>query len=389
VLTSITLQNFKSFGEEQVIPLQPITVLVGPNNSGKSNLVSLARFIRNAATAGAESAIEQEGGVGFVLRRPAIGDACMRVGWTVDGGTEGEGTYEAELLPDATRLRVIQRDERLMGPKLGEAWKRMSGNGLDSAFQNPAGGWLGNSWRNSQPMAGIYQLVTTRDTRLDLFRPIWAPIVLSREIKLSVPALRQDAAVVPTPQLGSDGSGMAAVLGLWRGSNIERAEALDEFMRKCLPEVSRVLVKPGPVPGEQRIWVQQIDGEQFDAAHISDGVLSFIALAMHAIDVEPGALLFFEEPEQSIHPRLIHELMELFRTIAYERQCQIIVVTHSPVLLHEFRDEPDAILLFRRDEAKGTQVKPLTEFPDLMEALNSKKADPGDMLVNGFFNAPS
>lgn len=79
MLTSITVRNFKSFGEEQTIPLQPITVLVGPNNSGKSNLVSLARFVRNAAAGGQQSAFEGEGGEGFVFHRPVHADAAMRI----------------------------------------------------------------------------------------------------------------------------------------------------------------------------------------------------------------------------------------------------------------------------------------------------------------------
>ncbi len=109
MLTSITLQNFKSFGEEQSIPLQPITVLVGPNNSGKSNLVSLARFIRNAATAGAESAFEQEGGIEFVLRRPPVGDALTRIGWKVDVETDSEAAYGVELARSGLRPGIFQQ----------------------------------------------------------------------------------------------------------------------------------------------------------------------------------------------------------------------------------------------------------------------------------------
>lgn len=364
MLTSITLQNFKSFGEAQTIPLQPITVLVGPNNSGKSNLVSLARFIRNAATGGAEAAFEGEGGVDFVFHRPVVADARLHLAWTV----AASGTYTTELArgwesPGAhatlEHIETIASDETMTGPA-GEAFRK------------------------------LWELFNTaRGAEATSLHAVCAPMVSSSEVKLSPQALRQDAGVVPDPRPGADGSGMAAVLGLWRGAKLERAEELDRFMRGCLPEIDRVLVKPGAVAGEQRLWVRQIDGEQFDAAHVSDGVLSFIALAMHAIDAAPGALLFIEEPEQSIHPRRLHDLVELFRTIVHERKCQIVIVTHSPVLLHEFKDEPEAILLFRRDEQRGTRVNKLTDFPDLMEALRSREADPGDMLINGFLNEPS
>lgn len=369
MLTSITLQNFKSFGEEQTIPLEPITVLVGPNNSGKSNLVSLARFIRNAAMGGAESAFKEEGGVRSVFHRPVARGGSMRIGWKVDDGTDTEGSYSIDLAPTSPTLVATPEREHFDLPRLAKDWAGSTGVPFSKLQSVVTGG----------PLTPPYG---------DAFRGIGLPLVTSREIKLALSALRQDAEVVPEPVLAADGSGMAPVLALWRGANLDQAAQLDAFIHKCLPEIAHVIVKPGPVPGENRLWVQQTDGEQFDAAHISDGVLSFIALAMHAIDAEPGALLFIEEPEQSIHPRRIHDLVELFRTIVYERKCQLVVVTHSPVLLHEFRDEPEAILLFRRSET-GTRVNALTHFPDLIEALTTRKADPGTMLVDGFLNDPT
>ena len=121
MLTSITLQNFKSFGEEQTIPLQPITVLVGPNNSGKSCFVSLARFIRDTAMDGGEAAIEEQGGVDFVFHRPPVGDGTMRIGWKIDEGEEGEGVYETALKRDGTTYAGLPDGERFDLPKLGEA----------------------------------------------------------------------------------------------------------------------------------------------------------------------------------------------------------------------------------------------------------------------------
>jgi len=160
-----------------------------------------------------------------------------------------------------------------------------------------------------------------------------------------VPALVRDAEVVPEPRLGSDGSNIPVVLGLWRGSDPERSDKLQEFVRRCLPELRHVLVKPSPASGQQRLWVQQTDGEMFDAGHVSDGVLCFIALAMHAIEAEPGSVLFVEEPEQCVHPRRIEMIVNLFRQIVTEHGCQIIVVTHSPTLLDEFRDRPKKLAL--------------------------------------------
>jgi len=227
-------------------------------------------------------------------------------------------------------------------------------------------------WDVAIPFCGL-DLICKSIERVDApdIRGVFYPLMRSKEVKLMVPALVRDAEVVPEPRLGSDGSNIPVVLGLWR--------------RRCLPELRHVLVKPSPASGQQRLWVQQTDGEMFDAGHVSDGVLCFIALAMHAIEAEPGSVLFVEEPEQCVHPRRIEMIVNLFRQIVTEHGCQIIVVTHSPTLLDEFRDEPEAIVLFRRGE-KGTQVRQLAQLPTLLDAL--RDAEPGEMLANGFFDAP-
>ena len=93
---------------------------------------------------------------------------------------------------------------------------------------------------------------------------------------------------------------------------------------------------PANVDGFQRLAFRRTDGQEFDAQHISDGVLCFTALAMHAIDAPPGAVIFIEEPEQAIHPRRIHDLVELLRGFVHDRRSQFVIATHSRVQLDNF-----------------------------------------------------
>lgn len=59
MLQSITLRHYKSFGDEQTIPLEPITVLVGPNNSGKSSFMSVGRLVSTWAHLGFDAVVFQ------------------------------------------------------------------------------------------------------------------------------------------------------------------------------------------------------------------------------------------------------------------------------------------------------------------------------------------
>jgi hypothetical protein len=243
VLTSITLQNFKSFGEEQTIQLQPITVLVGPNNSGKSCFVSLAEFIRTAAMEGGAKAFEKASGADFVFHRPPAGDGTMRIGWKIDEGEDGEGSYETALQRGKSSTYVGLPDGECFDlPKLGKAWRDNVGErDVFNVFMKLHSLATGSGR-------------TTRDA--DAYRPIWSPMVYSTDIKLVLPTLKEDAEVLPEPKLGAGGSGLPALLGIWRGFDLDRAVELDAFIHKCLPEIEHVLVKPGPTPGNQRLWTR-------------------------------------------------------------------------------------------------------------------------------------
>lgn len=378
MLKSITLQNFKSFGEKQTVPLQPITVLVGPNNSGKSNFLSLGRFVFNSVEGGFKEALDAEGGADFLFHRPVSGNGRLVIEYE-----HKFGRYTSVLRRDSAAPFVLQEDERFTVDPSRDLWTRSD----QTDRLVVVGGVIPVD--ASEPFAGLRAIPDLERLPKRVppkARDIFVSVASSAAIKLALETLRQDSEVVPDPQLGPDGSGMAAVLALWRGAEPDKSEQLDKFLSECMPAIKHALVKPAPTPSFQRLWIQQADRESFDARHVSDGVIFFIGLAMQIIAVEEGSTVFIEEPEQSIHPRKLSDIVNLLRRAVEERGCQFVIATHSPVLLNEFRDEPEAIVLFRRGE-NGTRVKPLSEIPELIEAL--AKSDPGAMLADGFFNQPS
>ena len=61
----LSVHNFKSLKEEN-IEFSPLTMLVGANASGKSNLINIFRFISNIATEGIDNAIALQGGIPYL-----------------------------------------------------------------------------------------------------------------------------------------------------------------------------------------------------------------------------------------------------------------------------------------------------------------------------------
>jgi hypothetical protein len=73
------------------------------------------------------------------------------------------------------------------------------------------------------------------------------------------------------------------------------------------------------------------DDEMFDAFHVSDGVLLFTALAMHAIDAGPGSRHLPRRARAFDPPDALHDIVELLRRMVQEKGCQFVIATHSPV----------------------------------------------------------
>ena len=74
LISKVWANNFRSI-ESAELELDPLTVLVGPNAAGKSNLMDILRFIQDASIKGLELAIGNRGGIDAVARRSPSGVA--------------------------------------------------------------------------------------------------------------------------------------------------------------------------------------------------------------------------------------------------------------------------------------------------------------------------
>jgi predicted ATPase len=106
------------------------------------------------------------------------------------------------------------------------------------------------------------------------------------------------------------------------------------------------------------------------ASQASEGALlltAFLAL----IHGESPEILLIEEPENGLHPSRLKLVIELLRRISTGevggRPRQVIVTTHSPILLNYAR--PEEVRVVQRDPEQGTYVRALTDAPDLPRML--------------------
>ena len=86
------------------------------------------------------------------------------------------------------------------------------------------------------------------------------------------------------------------------------------------------------------------------------GLLHLCAVA----SAEPGSLIAIDEVENSLHPYAIRKLIEAFREWAEEHDLTVCLATHSPVVLNEFKEEPERV--FVMEPGQATLPVPLSDL---------------------------
>ncbi len=340
MLTSLSIKKFRTFGDV-TIPLGPISVFIGPNNSGKTNAIRALQLLALAVRTADWPTVPGLTGPDLlgatVSVEGAFGQTKLRLAITGPTPFEREGTASLVLSGDLG-----------WGPTFSAANPRAKG--ID-----------GHDFNSRNAPEFLSQALKQVPQALVFFKQL-------RLTSLSVPLLREPSSVMKDPELGERGEHFAAVLD-WVASK----PAIDRAIRA---ELKKTLGLDGfttqATAAGQKI-AATIEGDtSFPATVVSDGVLLYMGLTTAARLVGPGSMLIIEEPENGVHPKRLRALLEQIRELS-KRGTQILLTTHSPVLLDEFSREPECITVFDRD-GSGTRVS----------TISGKNAE---ALTNGDFGA--
>jgi predicted ATPase len=94
------------------------------------------------------------------------------------------------------------------------------------------------------------------------------------------------------------------------------------------------------------------------ATRLSDGTLRYLCLLAILSDPEPPPLICIEEPELGLHPDILPKVADLL--ISAATRAQLIVTTHSDILVDALTDRPEAILVCEK-RAGQTVMRRLDE----------------------------
>ncbi|OBQ33291.1 MAG: ATPase [Anabaena sp. CRKS33] len=399
MLKKLILENWKSFRYAE-LPLDPLTVLIGTNASGKSNVVEALEFLQRiangeniqAALAGDKTLSSLRGGVELAARKGEnefslkvlVGDINEIDYWYDIFFEVNEGV---DIQQESIKIDDF-KNHTYVPESLFKIYSRISTNYRGAYFDRSKyfDIWVSNNVKNKDEKQKILdELHEKQDFDKNHLQKIIHHVILSTikniHILNPIPLTMRNYSRV-SENIESDGSNIAGVLAaLTDEKKTEVENTLSEYL-KDLPEgdIKKVWAeKVGRFGYDAMLYCQEEwkPGEitEIDARSMSDGTLRFLAILTALLTRPEGSQIVIEEIDNGLHPSRAALLVKILKEIGSKRNIDILLTTHNPALLDAFGSEivPFVVVAHRDSEtgeSKLTLLEDIDNFPKLFASYS-------------------
>lgn len=393
MITQIQVQNFKSY-RYGVLPLAPLTVLIGANASGKSNIIEALRFLARIAEGARLSLLYNDDDSPFRGDTNNLGyRGAKNFQISCDVNTEkfeGWSHFEIDLgFDNDGDIQVTQ--EKITDPT--------SSSTLYQITSEPQGssGDIFVEYKNFDPDCKNLQIVCSNEGVI--FRQLLRLLrryssqpdrqetlgKINQIIENYARWLRDIVFLDPDPHamrsyndrthdfLNQDGENLSGFLYNICQNLKVKAEILD-FV-KSLPEqnIEDLGFIETYCEGVMLQITETFGGisTTYDARTISDGTLRVLSIAAILFSAPEESIVVIEEIDNGIHPSRAEGLLKSIYNIARSRHLRVLISSHNPALLDALPDEavPETVFCYRSPQDGSSQLIQLGDIPDYPELI--------------------
>lgn len=361
---TIGLKNLLSYGpgapeRPQEFPMEPLNVLIGPNASGKSNLIEALSLLA-AAPRDLQDPIRQGGGVQDWLWKGAARTGTATLEATLDPPISAPTAIRYRLSFSETAGRFLLRDEavesaRPLNPSDHQPYiyyRYQEGNPVINVVTETNGSRSSRGLTREDVKADQSILSQRRDPdsypELTYLANQFGRMSFYREWNLGryTPPRLPQRPDLEQDRLLEDASNLGLVLNDLLSQPDVKHRMLDR-LRDFYPLVEDVVIRVSG--GAVQIFFHERGLRQgVPATRLSDGSLRYLCLLAILCHPDPPPVVCIEEPELGLHPDIIPEVAKLLVAASADRQ--IFVTTHSDMLVDALSDVPEAVVVCEKVE---------------------------------------
>lgn len=373
MISHLKVKNYRSLADVTV-DFETLTVLVGLNGSGKSNLVDVLRFVTEALTRGLDAAILRRHGMSALRRwsgkgrRPdleielrASHNGYLTAHYQLTLGSKVGGEYYVKF------EQCEVRDQTGPLPMLVGRFATVDGEWFASPMEvAPA----------LQPTALALPLLAG----LEPFRQVYDLLTNMSFYNIVPNDLAEPQKPANAYPLMERGDNLASLLRDLRRSHSDISRELEDALNSVMGDVLgyQVAQVGGYLVTKLRhVGTSEDQQPLFELSQESDGTLRMLGILSALYQTPPRGLIVLEEPELTIHPGAMGLLWEeiVATTQRREGQTQVILTTHSPDLLDKC--EADQIRVVEKINGI-THVGPVAE--EQKQIIQQNLFAPGQLL---------
>ncbi len=396
LIHSLRLENFLSYGPQGMqIELEPLNIVIGPNASGKSNLIQAIELLR-ASPINITLPIIQGGGVDEWLFKGGREAPTAELQVVIDYPNELEKLiHTVSFVSRGQHFQIV--DETIQGSKFfgklnlpveTDYYNYRRGQPVIATqfhFLDESGVVIADE-RENKSLSNIKIDLSILSQRNDpdsypalaYLSEAYRAIKIYRGFNLDGPnsLRRAQQPDLPNDFLEEDGRNLSLILNELQHLGV--MGKIVEKLRVVYEDVVDITVRVagGTV---QTFLHERGQRRPIPAARLSDGTLRYLCLLAILYHPTPPPLICLEEPEAGLHPDLISGLAEMLKEAS--QRTQLIVTTHSDLLVSSFTGMPEAVVVSERTP-EGTTLKRL-KANELQEWLKGYSL--GEVWLKGGF----
>jgi predicted ATPase len=363
MLKSFSTMNYRNF-ENENLTFQKINLLVGPNNSGKTNLITAISFLADIILSeGKNSAfVEQIDRHGWddILNRKKEKPDTISMKWAINTNKKyPDLTYELAFKVDTADQipRGFYITEEKLGYKEPSQLKEKPFRFFECHGPNPGYGFFSvkdNSGKNKNTKLEVdvydtvfrqlQSLLDSERFRIDIY-PNFKEVVQSvksffegfysfSSTAFDIKAIKEPVKInLDSKYLSRTANNYVNVL-YYLDEKYEFLEKYTNILQEAIPDLAKLKISH---PTESKIDLKlQIKDDWYKMSEMSDGTIKIMILALLLSTPEKMTAIAFDEPELNLHPAWLKIISKwLLNT---QSTSQIFISTHSPDLLDGFTE---------------------------------------------------